>query len=260
MNTTIATIRRYPVKGLSAEELSSVEVAAGCTLPYDRHYALMSGAAALDAVHSEGGPGAWRPKSEFLTLLRHEKLAGLETEFDADTQTLIVRRNGRPVSRGRLDQPMGRTLLEQFFAAFLADAVPGAPKIAEADAGIAFTDTRDAYVSLLNLASVRDLEERVAKRAIDPRRFRANLSLDGLPAWSERDLIGRSLRAGGARLAVVEHIGRCKATEVDPATGARDINVVQTLKRGYGHTQCGIYARVVEGGRIAQGDPVIIED
>jgi MOSC domain-containing protein YiiM len=35
---------------------------------------------------------------------------------------------------------------------------------------------------------------------------------------------------------------------------------VQTLKRGYGHTQCGVYARVVEGGRIAQGDPVIIED
>lgn len=260
MKTTVATICRYPVKGLSAEKLPAVEVAVGHTLPFDRHYALMSGPAALDALHSEAGPGAWRPKSDFLTLLRHEKLACLETEFDAATQTLVVRRNGRPVSRGRLDQPMGRTLLEQFFAAFLAGAAPGAPKIAEADEGVAFTDTRHPFVSLLNLASVRDLEERVAKRAIDPRRFRANLWLDGLAAWAERDLIGRSLRVGTARLEVVEHIGRCGATEVDPATGTRDVNVVQTLKRGYGHTQCGVYARVVEDGRIARGDPVIIED
>jgi len=97
--TSVTTIRRYPVKGLSAEELPAVNLTAGQTLPFDRAYALLHGPAA--AMDQEG----WRPKSEFFTLVRNEKLAALETEFDAGTQTLTIRRNGRQVARGRLDQP-----------------------------------------------------------------------------------------------------------------------------------------------------------
>lgn len=253
MQPTLAAIRRYPVKGLSAQELSAVALTAGAPLPFDRRYALLSGPATLDGCHD---PGEWRPKSDFLTLARHEKLAALATEFDEDTQMLVVHRAGRPVSRGRLDQPMGRMLLEQFFAAYMAGSAPGAPKIAEAEA--AFGDRRDPLVSLLNLASVRDIEERVAKRPVDPGRFRSNLWLDGVAPWAERDWIGRPLLVGTARLEVVDVTRRCAATEVDPLTGARDFNVLKTLQGSYGHTECGVYARVIEGGRIAVGDPVTL--
>ena len=250
--STIATIRRYPVKGLSAEELPAVDLTAGQTLPFDRAYALLHGPAA--EVEHEG----WRPKSEFFTLVRNEKLAALETEFDEATRTLTIRRNGRQVARGRLDQPMGRMLIEQFFAAYMAGAAPGVPKIAEGQ-GFAYTDTEAPLVSLLNLASVHDIE-RVAKEPVDPGRFRANLWLDGLPPWAEREWVGKTLTIGGATLEVVKAIGRCAAIDVAPSGshegGSRELNLLQALRRGFGHTQCGVYARVITGGRVAIGDAV----
>ncbi|WP_029010676.1 MOSC domain-containing protein [Azospirillum halopraeferens] len=251
MPCTLAKIVRYPVKGLSAQDLPETVLEPGHPLPGDRRYALLHGPASLDMDH-EG----WRPKSDFLTLMRHEKLAALDTEFDEATQTLVVFRGGKPVARGRLDQPTGRMLLEQFFAAYMAGASPGAPKLVEAK-GSAFTDAEEPLVSLLNLASARDLE-RVTKQPVHPGRFRANLWLDGLEPWEMRHWIGRSLTIGAARLEVRSTIPRCAATEVNPDTGARDMGVLQALQRGYGHVQCGVYARVVEGGRVAPGDPVTL--
>ncbi len=252
MSITVTTIRRYPVKGLSAQDLPTVALTADQPLPFDRCYALLHGTAA------EMSPEAWRPKSEFFTLLRNEKLAALETEFDEDTQTLLIRRNGRQVARGQLDQPMGRMLIEQFFAAYMAGAAPGAPKIVQAD-GFAYTDVEAPLLSLLNPASVHDIE-RVTKQPVDPGRLRANLWLDGLPAWAERAWVGHTLTIGGATLEVVEPISRCAAIDVAPSGGAeggsRTLNLLQALRRGFGHTQCGVYARVVTGGRVALGDAV----
>lgn len=251
----VANILRYPVKGLSAQELPAATLTVGAGLPLDRRYALLLGTLTPDVgVPEEGG---WRAKTDFLALDRHERLAALHTEFDPDTHMLVIRRNGKPVSRGRLDQPMGRTLVEQFFTAYMAGSVPGVPRIQEGGADFAFTDVREPLVSILNLASVHDIE-RVAKQPVDPHRFRANLWLDGVPAWAERSWVGRTLSIGDVRLEVTAPITRCPATEVNPQTGARDLNVVQTLKRGYGHAQCGVYARVVAGGSIATGDGVTL--
>lgn len=254
MTATVAAIRRYPVKGLSGQDLPAVDLVSGQPVPFDRRFGILHGPAALDA-----GFEGWRPNDDFFTLDRNEKLALLDTEFDEATQSLIIRRGGKPVSRGRLDQPMGRMLVEQFFAAYLAGAAPGAPKLAEAK-GCAYTDREEAAVSILNLASVRDLEERVAKQPVDPRRFRANLVIDGLEPWVERQWIGAILRIGGATLRVCDHKDTRPSSEVNPATGARDLNTLPILERGYGHTQCGVYARVVEGGRVALGDPVTLSD
>lgn len=254
MQPLVEHIFRYPVKGLSGQALAAVELVDGRGMPLDRRWGLLSGSAADGQARS-----AWRPKSDFLTLLRHERLAALEAEFDSESVFLVVKRGGRAVARGRLDQPTGRMLLEQFFAAYLAGAAPGLPHLVEAADG-AFTDLNAPYISLLNLASVRDLEARVAKRAVDPRRFRANLWLDGVPAWAERNWIGRTLAVGAIRLRVEAPIGRCGATGVDPATGERDLNLVQILQRGYGHGECGVYARVLTGGAIAVGDAVAVLD
>jgi hypothetical protein len=70
------------------------------------------------------------------------------------------------------------------------------------------------------------------------------------------DLVGRTLRVGGAELEVVERIGRCRATEADPDTGERDTETLALLRDRFGHTDFGVIARVVGSGRIALGDEV----
>ncbi|MCK5273984.1 MAG: MOSC domain-containing protein, partial [Alphaproteobacteria bacterium] len=117
------------------------------------------------------------------------------------------------------------------------------------------SDVPDKYVSILNLASVKDIE-RVARNPVDPRRFRANLHLVGLPAWAEMSWVGKEIAIGDVRLEVVEITGRCAATEVSPDSGERDLHILKILRQGFGHTNCGIYARVVAGGRIEKGDTV----
>jgi uncharacterized protein YcbX len=252
MDAVIAHLRRYPVKGLSGEDMPAVELEPGKALPMDRRYALLHGAATHDPGHQ-----GWRPKTDFLTLARHEKLAALDTAFDEATQTLIIRRGGRPVMHGRIDQPVGRSLIEQFFAAYMAGAALGMPRLIDAGEG-AFTDSEEPVVAILNLASVHDLE-RVVKEPVDPRRFRANILLDRMSAWQERGWIGRTIQVGTARLEVIKPIDRCQAIEVDPVTGRRDLNLMAAMRRGYGRLDCGVFARVTQPGRVAVGDPVIVE-
>lgn len=250
MNATLTAIRRYPVKGMSGQDLTATDLTAGQAIPLDRRYGLLHGPAALD-TETEG----WRLPSDFFTLDRTEKLAALQTEFDEETRALLIRRGGRQVSRGRLDQPMGRTLLEQFFAAYLAGIVPGMPRLIEAQHG-AFGNSEESSVTLLNLASLRDLEERIAKQPVDPRRLRANLLLDGVDPWAERGWIGRTLTVGPATLEVVEALDCAPGNDVNPDSGVADLSLPTIMERGYGHSQILLRARVTGGGRIAVGDPV----
>ena len=51
---------------------------------------------------------------------------------------------------------------------------------------------------------------------------------------------------------------RCAATGVEPGTGRRDMDLVQTLRQNFGHIDCGVYARVASGGRISVGDAITL--
>ena len=65
---------------------------------------------------------------------------------------------------------------------------------------------------------------------------------------------GRDIRIGGAVLTGIKRIERCTATHVNPHSAERDIDLVPELMRHYGHRDCGLYARVSAGGRVAVGD------
>ena len=121
-----------------------------------------------------------------------------------------------------------------------------------------YSDCEDELISIINLASVRDLE-RVVRAPVDPGRFRGNLYLEGAAAWQEMNWDGKTITIGEARLSVVGPIKRCAATNVDPETAARDLNIPLTLKRGFGHLQMGIYARVSEGGTVAVGKQLALD-
>ncbi|MGH7034770.1 MAG: MOSC domain-containing protein, partial [Stellaceae bacterium] len=90
-------------------------------------------------------------------------------------------------------------------------------------------------------------------RVLDPRRFRANFYLAGSAPWQEFDWIDRDFTLGGVQLRGVKPIRRCAATNVDPESGARDLNLPLALSENFGHVNMGIYAEVIEGGEVSRG-------
>ncbi len=249
----LTAIHRYSVKGLSGEAISEAMLTSGQGIPHDRRFALAHASSQFD----RGNPD-WLPKQHFLTLMRDERLAMLRTRFDPETGYLTVLRDGRQVARGNIETPLGCMLIEQFLDAFLPRGPRGNPHIVEVP-GAMLSDRQDKLISIVNLASVTDIE-RVARVPVDPHRFRANLHVDGVPAWTEMGWPGRTLAIGEARLRVVEPIERCAATEVNPDTGERDLHMLNILRQGFDHLCCGIYARVTRAGAIRRGDSISVND
>jgi MOSC domain-containing protein len=266
MAMTIAAIYRYPVKGLSAELLQRVALMPGECLPQDRRFAI-----ALASTRFDPHSPQWLAKSHFVMLMRDEKLARLKTAFDPATDELTIETPsetpgeaaGAVALRACLGDPEGCRRVSEFLADFLGSAVERPLRVVEAP-GHAFADSRkkpgatsDKYISLVNRASIAALEG-VVRAPIDPRRFRANVYVEGPPAWSELGWIGSEIAAGGARLRVIAAITRCAATEVNPATAERDLAIPAALQRHFGHNLMGIYAEVVAGGDIATGDALVL--
>lgn len=252
--TTIQAIYRYPVKGLSPERLPRTRLAAGETLPCDRLYAIENGPSGFDPEAP-----TYFPKMRFLMLMRNARLAALRTSFDPATHTLTVRHENRETVRGDLRTSEGRAAIERFFAEHCADELRGPPKVLHVP-GHSFSDVAKKVVSIINLASVAELEN-AAGAPVDPLRFRGNLHVSGWPAWHEFDLIDQEIAIGPqARLKVVKRIVRCAATEVDPDTAVRDLPIPRLLMDRYGHADCGVYAEVIEGGEIAPGDAINVRE
>jgi hypothetical protein len=248
----ISGLYRYPVKGLSPEPLPSVALAAGETLPADRRYAIENGPSGFDPAAP-----AWLPKTQYLMLMRNERLAGLRTHYEDGSHVLTIREHGTEAARGDLETAQGRAAIERFFAKNFADELKGPPKILSGG-GHSFSDVARKVVSIINLGSLKAIEDMLG-RPVHPLRFRANLYVSGWPAWREFELLGQTLAIGDARLKLVKRIVRCAAVNVDPETAARDLEIPPTLMRRLGHADCGVYAEVIEGGAVSVGDAIATE-
>lgn len=249
----IEGLYRYPVKGLSPQKLERVMLTPGQPLPADRLYAIENGPTGFDPAAP-----SYFPKQRFLMLMRNERLASLRTDYDEIGHTLSIQAEGREVVRGDLRTKEGRLAVEAFFRRFMPAELNGPPKVLSGEGAAggphSFSDVAKKVVSIINLASVAEIEK-AAGHPVDPLRFRANIYVSGWPAWHEFDRLDRELTAGDAvRLRVVKRIVRCAATNVDPATGIRDLTIPKTLLQTFGHADCGVYAEVAAGGEITSGD------
>jgi hypothetical protein len=159
-------IYRYPVKGLSAK-LTRVPLTPGECLPHDRHFAIALSSTPFDPERPQ-----WLSKTQFIMLMRDEKLAQLRTHFDTGSGVLAIAENYRVLLRARMTEPEGCQLIAEFFTNFLGDAVKGPLRVVTAP-GHAFADARrrpnattDKYSSLINHASIRD--RRICRPPIIP--------------------------------------------------------------------------------------------
>lgn len=254
MPIRVDSLFRYPVKGLSAEAIDAVSLAPGEHFPGDRLFAVENGPSGFDENRPEH-----QEKSKFLVLARNAALAKLRTRYDDLTGALSIAEGDVEVARGSLREPAGRAAIEDFFRLFIGADLRGAPGVRTAPKGFRFMDSRSGFVSLINLATVRALEKE-AGFAIEPIRFRANLYVDGAPAFAEFGWVDRRIRAGGAVLRGLKRTERCAAVTVNPRTATRDLMIPALLMRLYGHADCGIYCSVVQGGSVAGGDAIMVSD
>ncbi|MFT3874872.1 MAG: MOSC domain-containing protein [Propioniciclava sp.] len=256
----IESMWTYPVKGLSPQWLDRVTLRAGRGFPNDRKWAL----ARRDGAYREEIVRPLR-KTEFHVLVRDAQLAGVRTFLDDDDRLTLWVQEHVVLDGVDLCDPAGREAVSVFFGRLLDLPRSSFPVIAR-QKGRRFTDIAPSSdekmnaISLINLASVRDLAERAGVEAINPLRFRANLYIDGLPPHSELDMIGHTICIGDARLEVIARTGRCAATTVNPIDAQRDLPIPRLLVEHYGHANMGCYAVVRHGGAVQSRQPLRIHD
>jgi uncharacterized protein YcbX len=125
---------------------------------------------------------------------------------------------------------------------------------------------RRAGASLVSTGSLDALGVAAgATRAVDGRRFRMTIGVDGVEPHAEDGWIGGRVRVGGAVVAVREHVGRCAVTTLDPDSGVRTLDTLGTIAAYRADVPTreplpfGVWCEVVAPGPVAVGDPVEVD-
>ncbi len=220
----VREIRRYPVKSMAGESLSSVEVDAR-GLAGDRWYAVVDG----DGKLSSG---------KHSTRFRRRDAV---FEFAARTT------DGGVLVSGRGEEwTVGDPALDSALSAAMAD-----PVRVLAEAGTPHQDAGE--VSLVGTASLDWCREHLGVDA-DRRRIRPNLVVDTSEPFVEETWSG-VLTVGSARLRVVRRVERCRMVDIAqeglPAQGGWLKGLTDTRE------MClAVYLDVESPGTIALGDGV----
>ncbi|MEU3315301.1 MOSC domain-containing protein [Streptomyces sp. NPDC006662] len=275
---TLVTVRRYPVKSMLGEALTSASVTTE-GLEGDRRFAVLDGAG---AVGSAKHPRKWGPLlncrsrsagpgTALVELPGGAVLPAGSAELDARLSDLL----GRPVTvSGR---PPEHGLLERAVPAYEG----GVPEVLRARASVdgtgeTITSGRVAAgtffdfgrVHLVTANSLRRLRTAHPAGDFDPRRFRPNLVVDlpGGPGFPEDDWQGRTLRIGPALFRVLVPTPRCAVPGLGHGALPADAGIMRAVAREHrvpvldlGRLACvGVYLEVLEPGTVTAGDPVTV--
>ena len=218
-----AELWRYPVKSMAGERLSCVEVT-GDGLAGDRRVAVFDrrGSRPDHPLSARHHPG-----------LLHFRATLAPGGPLVEGPGLAATRWGQPEVRERVSIHCGREL-----------------ELAEVPQG-AFDDSA---VHVLGLASVRKLARELGW-AVDHRRFRANVYLEGqgLEPDSEPSWAGEQFDLGGATLSVAAGCPRCAITTRNPDTTEAAPGLLRHLVQTR-DALMGAYCLVTSPGRIVEGD------
>lgn len=119
-------------------------------------------------------------------------------------------------------------------------------------------------LTLVSSESIAELGRRTAREGLDAGRFRMLIEIEGVKPHEEDTWSGRQVRAGEAVVEIGGPVPRCATTTRDPNTGLRDLDTLRAIaayrgKREGKNVDFGVYARVVEPGRVRVGDPIELQ-
>ena len=227
----VAGLWRYPVKSMASQELREADVSwhgvAG-----DRRWAFVR-------------EGRERSGFPWLTIRQRADMLGYRPWFVEP---------GQPDSSATMVRTPGGIDLDVVDPALAAELGDGA-RVIKQDRGV--FDTMP--LSLITTQTVAHLGERAGVE-LDVQRFRPNLlvaAASGSP-FPEDDWVGSVLRIGDLRMRVDARDKRCVVVNVDPSTRQRSREVLQTIT-GEREARLGVYGSTVQPGRVAIGDPVVLD-
>jgi hypothetical protein len=210
-----------------------------------------------------------RENGRLFSGLHHGPLVRIRGDWEMDTDRLgLTFPDGTVVADAvRLGDPVvtdfwgrrvsGRAVLGPWDEA-LTSFVGKQVRLVKADDPAAGVDVKP--VTLVSEGSVAELGRKAGLDGVDGRRFRMLIDLAGCSAHEEDTWAGRSLHLGEAVVEVLGPVPRCATTTRDPGTGIRDFDTLRTIEAYRGrrdgkNIDFGVYARVLEAGRVKVGDP-----
>jgi uncharacterized protein len=244
----VARLVRHPIKSAGYETVDEAVLTEGAAFPFDRIWAVAHAAARLTE------PPTWAPKLQFLRGWGSADLMAITCRSDPADCTVTLSHPRRPTESFRPDDAADAVRLVDWLRPLWPENRPEPARVIRVP-GQALTDQDQPLISINSLSSLQDLARRMG-RDLSPHRFRGNVWVEGWAPMAELDLIGQVLTIGEAQLRVEEPIGRCRATGANPETGQQDADTMGALEANYGHTDFGVFARVVRSGRIAISDEV----
>jgi uncharacterized protein len=227
MTATVASLWRYPVKSMLGEPCEDVELNAR-GVRGDRQFAVRS---------ADGKFGSGKNSRRF----RHiEGLFTFRAELVGEWPEITFP-DGR---RLRADHPT----IDSALTAALATPVTLAR-----EADISHFDASPIHV--LSTASLQWLQSRLPQSRVDERRFRPNITVSS----DERELswLGKTICIGAVELRVTAPTGRCVMTTSAQTDLPFDPKILRCIAQEAGE-DFGVYAEVLQPGRVARGDPVTL--
>ena len=220
----VAALWRYPVKSMLGEERREAHLGAN-GVAGDRAFAVRG---------ADGKPGSAK---------RIDELFAFRARYDGEWPEIACP-DGR---RMRGDDPRVHAALSEAL---------GRPVTLVRESGEPYFDAEPIHI--VTTSALQWLRARLPGSRIDERRFRPNLVVScGEQGQPELSWIGRTLRAGGATLRISAATGRCRMTTLAQADLPHDPAVLRAIT-AHADVQFGVYAEVVEPGRVAVGDSVTL--
>ena len=245
MTGRVAQIWRHPIKAHGREQLKSVPLTKGRTMPWDRTWAVAHEQAKTDGQN-------WVRCVNFSRAAKAPSLQAITAHLDEDASQVTLTHPDLPPLQFNPDTE-APAFLDWVAPIMPEDRAASAEIIRVKDQGM--TDSDYPTLSLNNLASNAEISKTVGKD-MSPTRWRGNIWFDGLPAWDEVNWIGKTVRIGAAELAVRESIVRCLATAVNPDTGQRDTDTLAALAACGQDKNFGVFGVVTKTGIVSVGDEV----
>ena len=265
---SVGALYRFPVKSMMGEELNAASVGSKGIVG-DRLFALSD--SATGKIASAKNPSKW------------PNLFSFHATY---TEPL----NGGKIPPVRITLPNGETILSD--AANISEVLSetlgkpveflsGAPSSGTLEEywpdieGLARRDevTNEAMpaetffdvgiVHIVTTATLDELRKNYPEGRVEARRFRPNIVVSTLPevtGFAEKDWVGKVLCIGETvKLKVTIQCGRCVMTTLAQADLPKDAGILRTAAK-YNSANVGIYATVIQGGKISRGDTISLVD